>query len=85
MTPSARTPDEHPLTVADWELCAEIFPEFEHEERELFTIPLMPLNLVLPRRAQKWLARRVWALDDYVLTRFAWTRKHARSTFLILK
>jgi ubiquinone/menaquinone biosynthesis C-methylase UbiE len=85
LTPSARTPDEHPLTVSDWELCAEIFPEFEHEERELFTIPLMPLNLLLPVRAQKWLARRVWALDDYVLERVPWTRKHARSTFLILK
>jgi ubiquinone/menaquinone biosynthesis C-methylase UbiE len=85
LTPSARTPDEHPLTVRDWQLCAEIFPEFEHEERELLTIPLMPLNLLLPKRAQKWLARRVWALDDYVLEHFAWTRKHARSTFLILK
>src|SRR5439155_13135712 len=25
LTPSARTPDEHPLTVDDWKLCAEIF------------------------------------------------------------
>ena len=85
LTPSARTPDEHPLTVDDWKLCAEIFPEFEHEERELFTIPLMPLNLLLPKRAQQGLARRVWALDDLVLERVPWTRKHARSTFLILK
>jgi ubiquinone/menaquinone biosynthesis C-methylase UbiE len=85
LTPSARTPDEHPLTVADWELCAEIFPAFEHEERELLTIPLMPLNLVLPKRAQKWLARRVWAADDAVMARFPRLRKHARSTFLILK
>ena len=85
LTPSARTPDEHPLTVADWELCHEIFPEFEHEERELFTIPLMPLNLVLPKALQKRLARRVWALDDWALERFPSLRKHARSTFLILK
>src|SRR5205807_1094253 len=27
LTPSARTPDEHPLTVQDWELCHAIFPE----------------------------------------------------------
>jgi SAM-dependent methyltransferase len=85
LTPSARTPDEHPLTAADWALCEEIFPDFEHEEREFLTIPLMPLNLVLPKRAQKWLARRVWAADDAVLARFPSLRKHARSTFLILK
>jgi ubiquinone/menaquinone biosynthesis C-methylase UbiE len=85
LTPGARTPDEHPLTTADWALCAEIFPGFEHEERELLTIPLMPLNLVLPKAAQRWLARRVWALDDWVLAHVSWTRKHARSTFLILK
>jgi ubiquinone/menaquinone biosynthesis C-methylase UbiE len=85
LTPSARTPDEHPLTVEDWALCAEIFPGFEHEERELFTIPLMPLNLVLPKSLQKRLARRVWAFDDRMLARHAWLRKHARSTFLVLK
>jgi ubiquinone/menaquinone biosynthesis C-methylase UbiE len=85
LTPSARTPDEHPLTVADWALCEEIFPAFEHEERELFTIPLMPLNLVLPKRLQKRLAQRVWAFDDRMLARFPSLRKHARSTFLILK
>jgi ubiquinone/menaquinone biosynthesis C-methylase UbiE len=85
LTPGARTPDEHPLTVDDWKLCAEIFPDFEHEERELLTIPLMPLNLFLPRRAQKWLARRVWAVDDWLLARFPRLGKYARSTFLILK
>ncbi|MEA2439347.1 MAG: hypothetical protein QOH76_771 [Thermoleophilaceae bacterium] len=85
LTPSARTPDEHPLTADDWKLCAEIFPEFEHEEREFLTIPLMPLNLLLPKAAQKWLARRVWAIDDWVLARFPSLGRYARSTFLILK
>jgi ubiquinone/menaquinone biosynthesis C-methylase UbiE len=85
LTPSARTPDEHPLTTADWALCADIFPAFEHQERELFTIPLMPLNLILPKRLQKRLARRVWAFDDRMLARFPSLRKHARSTFLVLK
>jgi ubiquinone/menaquinone biosynthesis C-methylase UbiE len=85
LTPSARTPDEHPLTVDDWALCAEIFPDWEHEERELFTIPLMPLNLVLPKALQKRLARRVWAFDDRMMARFPSLRKHARSTFLVLK
>jgi hypothetical protein len=85
LTPSARTPDEHPLTTADWELCASIFPDFEHHEREFLTIPLMPLNLVLPQRAQKRLARRVNRLDDRVLERYPRTRKYARITFLVLK
>lgn len=85
VTPAARTPDEHPLTVADWELCGSIFPDFEHHEAELLTIPLMPLNLVLPKRAQRWLARHVHRLDDRVLARLPWTRKHARITFLVLK
>jgi SAM-dependent methyltransferase len=84
-TPSARTPDEHPLTTKDWDLCASIFPDFEHHEREFLTIPLMPLNLVLPQRAQKRLARRVHRVDDRVLQRYPRTRKYARITFLVLK
>jgi SAM-dependent methyltransferase len=85
LTPSARTPDEHPLTVEDWALCEEIFPDFEHHEREFLTIPLMPLNLLLSQRAQKRLARRVWAADDRLLERYPSLRKHARATFLVLK
>jgi ubiquinone/menaquinone biosynthesis C-methylase UbiE len=85
LTPTARTPDEHPLTEADWQLCAEIFPNFRHEEREFVTIPLMPLNLVLPPKAQKRMAQRINRLDDRVLARYPSTRKHARSTFLILE
>jgi ubiquinone/menaquinone biosynthesis C-methylase UbiE len=85
LTPSARTPDEHPLTTADWEMCARIFPAFEHHEREFLTIPLMPLNLVLSQSAQKRLARRVHRLDDRVLERWPATRKYARITFLVLK
>lgn len=85
LTPTARTDDEHPLTTADWELCAEIFPNFRHYEREFLTIPLMPLNLVLPLAAQKRFARRVNALDDYVLQRFPSTHKYARISFLVLE
>lgn len=85
LTPTARTPDEHPLTTRDWEMCAEFFENFEHHEREFLTIPLMPLNLVLPARAQRVLARLVSAADDWVLDHFPMLRKHARITFLILK
>ncbi|HEX4564182.1 MAG TPA: class I SAM-dependent methyltransferase [Solirubrobacteraceae bacterium] len=85
LTPTARTPDEHPLTTRDWELCAQLFGDFEHHEREFLTIPLMPLNLVLPRRAQRALARLVGAIDDRVLERFPSLRKHSRITFLVLQ
>ena len=85
LTPTARTPDEHPLTTSDWELCAELFGNFEHHEREFLTIPLMPLNLVLPHRAQRALARAVGAADDWVLAHFPALRKHARITFLVLQ
>lgn len=85
LTPSARTPDEHPLTIADWDLCASIFKDFRHYEREFLTIPLMPLNLALPIGAQRWLARRLGALDDRVIERFPATRKYARITFLVLE
>lgn len=85
LTPSARTDDEHPFTEQDWATCAEVFPGFEHFERELMTIPLMPLNLVLPERHQQRLARRVHALDARVMQRRPKLRKDARLTFLILR
>jgi ubiquinone/menaquinone biosynthesis C-methylase UbiE len=85
LTPGARTDDEHPLTVSDWQLCASIFSRFHHVEVELMSIPLMPLNLVVPRRLQRGLARRVASLDDFLLGRFPALRPYARLTFLILE
>lgn len=85
LTPSARTPDETPLSVADWELCASIFPAFEHHEREFISIPLIPLNLLLPARLKKRLARRVARWDDVLLARFPRLRRHARITILVLR
>jgi ubiquinone/menaquinone biosynthesis C-methylase UbiE len=85
LTPTARTPDEHPLTASDWKLCASIFDNFQHHEREFLTIPLMPLNLVLPVPAQRRLARRLDALDDRVRERYPATRKYSRITFLVLE
>lgn len=84
-TPSARTADEHPLTVRDWELCARTFSNFRHYEREFLTIPFMPLNLLLPRRAQEALAKRLGRVDDRLLQRFPRLRKHGRITILILE
>lgn len=85
LTPAARTPDEHPLTAADWRVCAEIFPGYSHREVELTSIPLMPLNLVVPRAWQRPLARRVKLLDDRLLGRYPRLAKYARTTFLTLE
>jgi SAM-dependent methyltransferase len=85
LTPAARTPDEHPFTIDDWRLCAQHFPAFWHREVELTSIPLMPLNLVVPRRWQERLAARVGALDDRLLDRYPRLRPYARSTMIVLE
>lgn len=85
LTPAARTPDEHPLTVDDWRLCASIFPSFRHREVEFLSVLLMPLNIVLPRRLQRRMAARVARLDDRLLARSPRLRRFARITFLVLQ
>jgi ubiquinone/menaquinone biosynthesis C-methylase UbiE len=85
VTPGARTDDEHPFTEADWETCGRIFDGFTHFEREFLTIPLMPLNLVLPATAQRSLAQRVKTWDERLLAARPRLRPHARVTFLLLR
>jgi len=85
LTPAARTDDEHPFTVDDWQHCADAFPGFSHREVELISIPLMPLNLLLPLAWQERLARRVRILDDRLLGRHPRLRPLARTTFLVLE
>jgi SAM-dependent methyltransferase len=84
-TPQARTADEHPLTVDDWSVCGEVFPAFTHREVELLSIPLMPVNLLVPLRWQRRLARRVSAFDDVLLDRYPTLRKYARTTMIVLE
>lgn len=84
LTPMARTEDEHPFTSADWETCKAVFPGFTHFERELITVPLMPLNLALPANARSRLAERVKAADLRAVRRPR-LRRYARLTFLILQ
>jgi ubiquinone/menaquinone biosynthesis C-methylase UbiE len=84
LTPSARTPDEHPLTTADWDTCARVFPGFTHFETELFTVPLMPFNLLLSEPSQKRLAVRAHRFDERAMDAVPALRKHARLTFLTL-
>ena len=85
LTPMARTEDEHPFTSADWATCRPVFPGFTHFERELITVPLMPLNLVLPANARARLATRVKAADVRAIQRAPRLRRYARLTFLILQ
>jgi SAM-dependent methyltransferase len=85
LTPAARTDDEHPFTTDDWAHCAAAFPGFWHREVELTSIPLMPLNVVLPPRWQRPVARRVRTIDDWLLSRFPSLRRYARTTFLVLE
>jgi SAM-dependent methyltransferase len=85
LTPSARTDDEHPFTVDDWRLCKDEFSNFRHREVELTSIPLMPLNLILPRTTQERLAARVKRLDERLLARYPSLGRHARTTFLVLE
>jgi ubiquinone/menaquinone biosynthesis C-methylase UbiE len=85
LTPNARTEDEHPFTVQDWQLCAESFSGFWHREAELTSIPLMPLSFVLPRGLQRALANRVHTFDDRVLARYPGLGRYARTTTLVLE
>ncbi len=81
----ARADAGRPFTKQDWALCAHHFRDFDHIERELSTVPLMPLNLFLGAGAQDRLARRAWMLDERLMARFPGLRKYARITFLLLK
>jgi SAM-dependent methyltransferase len=83
LTPFARTPDERPLSVQDWQLCASVSPHFAHYETELIATLLIPLSILLPRALQRALARRVVRLDDWLLTRFAFLRRYARLSILV--
>jgi SAM-dependent methyltransferase len=85
VTPAARTPDEHPFTVADWELCQERFPAFSHREVELLSIPFIPFNVAVPPRWQRPLARRIGAFDDRLLARWPSLGRYARTTFITLR
>jgi ubiquinone/menaquinone biosynthesis C-methylase UbiE len=85
LTPAARTDDEHPFTVEDWQSCADAFPGFFHREVELTSTVLMPLNLLLPLAWQRALAGRVQRLDDALLERFPRLRPFARTTHLVLE
>jgi hypothetical protein len=84
LTRRTRADAGRPLTQHDWILCSRHFAAFEHVERELSTIPLTALNLLLPVGVQDRVARLAWSLDERLMKRFPRLRKHARLTFLLL-
>ncbi len=84
LTPTARTPDEHPFSVDDWAACGRYFDSFRHEEFEFVTIPFMPLNWLLPRSAQKRLGHFLARVDRSLFRRFPVLRRYARITILVL-
>lgn len=83
LTPFARTPDEQPLTTADWRLCASAFFPFRHYERELVTTFFVPVALLMPRSWQRLLMRRLEPLDKWLLSRVPSLRKYARTSILV--
>jgi SAM-dependent methyltransferase len=83
LTPFARTPDESPLASDDWEVCASVFSNFRHYEMELISTLFIPLGFFLPVSWRRVLARRLFALDDWLLTRFPSLRKYTRMTIIV--
>lgn len=85
LTPAGRTSDEHPLTTDDWRYFASVFDDFEHHEKEFLTLFFVPLNWLLPRRAQRLMAAKLSKLDDQLLARVPSLRKYARLSILVFK
>jgi SAM-dependent methyltransferase len=83
LTPAARTPDEHPITTADWDLCRRIFPRFTHIEVEFLSTLVMPLSVVMPHSWLRPLAGPLARRDDQLMCRHPSLRQYARLTFLI--
>ena len=73
-TPELRTPDEHPLRVADLELASEFFGSVETDFANLLSLAAVPLRhtgLFTPAAA------RLHALDRRLFDRVPWVRRHA--------
>jgi SAM-dependent methyltransferase len=81
LTPSMRTPDEHPLLTPDLELANEYFHSVELRFFSLTTlmaIPLQRLRAFWP--VLRWLER----VDSVLFDRMRWTRKYAWQVVMVL-
>lgn len=80
-TPGLRTPDEHPLLMADWERFETFFGVVETEFFHLTTLMAVPLR----ERPSfgRWLDR-MNAVDDAIFRALPWMRRFAWVTVLSL-
>ena len=81
LTPTLRTPDEHPLLISDLEMASEYFSSVE-----LKYFHLTSLIAVAARRAT-WFdsaVSRLEQFDDFLFRRIPWTRKYAWAVAMVL-
>ena len=81
LTPSLRTPDEHPLLSSDLEMAAEYF-----ESVELTYFHLTSLIAVVARRSD-WFGkvlRRLEHFDNFLFRKLPWARNQAWAVAIIL-
>lgn len=81
-TPELRTPDEHPLRIADLELAKEFFGSVDTRFFNLLSLAAVPL------RSSRWfspVATRLHALDRRLFDRVPWLRRHAWMVTLVMR
>lgn len=81
MTPTMRTPDEHPLLVADLDLAQEYFGHVDVRYFMLTTLLAIPLR---KRRLFMPTLLRLEALDRFLFTRAPWVKKYAWQVIIVL-
>jgi SAM-dependent methyltransferase len=81
-TPELRTPDEHPLRIADLELANQFFESVDARFFNLLSLAAVPL------RNSRWfppVATRLHALDRRLFDRVPWLRRHAWMVALVMQ
>jgi SAM-dependent methyltransferase len=78
LTPSLRTPDEHPLVMADLDVARRSFSAVEAEYFQLFSVAALALR---SSRLVRWAE----ALDAWLFRRIPYLRRHAWITVITLR
>lgn len=81
LTPTMRTPDEHPLLVSDLDLAKEYFDDVDVRYFMLTTLLAIPLS---KRRLFKPTLLKLEALDRFLFTRARWLQKYAWQVIIVL-
>ena len=82
LTPSLRTPDEHPLVMADLDLARRSFARVDAEHFQLVSVAALAVS-GLPGGTR--LVRAAEALDAWLFRRIPYLRRHAWITVLTLR